>query len=93
MAYEKPPLEWYYTRWSTEEIFSNWKKILDPLSPQPRSFIEPGLCLLLFDLGRKEEAIRYLRRITFTPEGRERWQFLGSVASNARYKELFQTGS
>ncbi|TDJ01405.1 MAG: glycosyltransferase [Deltaproteobacteria bacterium] len=92
ITFEKPPLEWHYTQWTTDELCSNWKKILDPLSPQPRSFIEPGLCLLLFDLGRKQEAVDYLREISFHREGLERWRFLASVPSYARYKELLRAG-
>jgi len=86
---QAPPAAWDYSRWTEEKILATWEQILEPLEPQARSFLEPGLCMLLFDHGLRETAINYIAKMKFTPLGRKRWEFLKSHPSYVKYNDLF----
>lgn len=94
LDFTKPLPEWDFSKWSKEEIFKAWDRILEPLAPQPRSFIAPGLSMLLYDIGAADEAVALISDMAFAEEGRERWKFLANVPQYYdRYKPIFDAST
>ena len=90
MDFYKPLPEWNFFKWNRKQMLDAWDHILKPLDPQPRNYLEPGLSMMLMDVGDEEEALRRIRHIEFTAEGLERWKFLGNLPQYyEKYKPLF----
>lgn len=82
--------DWNFMKWDLTRILQVWDYILSQLDEHSRCFIEPGLAMLLWDRGMKDEAASAIRKVVFTEDGLKRWLFMSRVTQYAKYEKLFE---
>ena len=83
------PLAWDFRRWSKQQAIETWDRVLEPLGEYGRRRLEPGLAMLLYDLGEVEAACDCVRRLSFDEQMTERWRGFAESLLYFKYKPLF----
>lgn len=83
------PTEWNFRTWTAQRAKELWQQVLKPLGPGGRARLEPGLGMLLYDLGSTQAAVEYVRSLTYTDEVRKQWQHFAESSLYPRYRPLF----
>ena len=84
------PLDFNFKTWSKERALAVWARILEPLNPAARERLEPGITMLLHDLGAVDEACRIVRELQARRPMTQRWQKHAGTSLYDRYRPLFE---
>lgn len=97
MAVRKPldlgaaqPLALNFRNWSTEKAMAVWARVLEPLHPVARARLEPGLAMLLHDLGDIETAVDWLKHLDQSDRLLGQWRRFAKTSLYPRYRPLFE---
>jgi len=78
-----------FNNFSVSEVVQNWNNLLSKLPINTKERLEPGISMLLYDLGQEQEALEIIRKNKAKWGMHKKWEQLIDTIFYERYKILY----